>query len=263
VLKRPILAVSGIALAASLAACSSSGSAAPTSGHGTAGGATPTNAGELGAKLAASFRSVTSTHMQLSVKAGAVSLNGSGDEKVSNGKVTALDLSETVPQVGNLSIVNVGGKTYVKLPPSENTGSKPWVLVSAQSKNPAIAQMASSLNQSLSAASINTYDSFVKAAKSVQVKGHETVNGVGTTHYLVVVDVKKLPTTSAFSQQALAASGLKTIPLDLWVDGQGRPIKFDANLSVQGQKVGIAATLSKYNQPVTITAPPANQVSTG
>lgn len=76
------------------------------------------------------------------------------------------------------------------------------------------------------------------------------------------MDVSKLPTTSALSKQALAASGLKTIPVQLWVDDQGRPVKLTERLHVQGQTLHTVSTISRYNQPVTITAPPANQVST-
>jgi hypothetical protein len=259
VIKRPLSALTAVALAAGLAACSSGGN---TNGQGNAGGPTPSTARQLGAKLIAGYRSITSAHLNLTFTVAGVTVTGSGDEKVSHGTLTALNLTEKLPTGGSIQIINVGKKTYMKLPPAENNSGKPYVLVSPQSSNPIVQQLAGSLNTALSAASIKTYDTFVHAAKSIKVVGHETVNGVVATHYTIVVDITKLPTTSAFSKQALAASGLKTIPVDLWIDDQGRPVKILEKLTIQGKSLNVVGTISKYNQPVTITAPPPNQVST-
>jgi hypothetical protein len=263
VIRRPLSPVAALvvaaALGASLAACSSGGN---TNGQGTAGGPTPSTAPQLAAKLVAGYRSISSAHLDLTVNLAGQSITGSGDEKVSHGTLTALDLKESLPTGGQLEIIHVGGRTYAKLPSQLNHTGKPYVLVSSQSSDPIIKQLASSLNTALSAASIKTYGLFVHAAKSVKVDGRDTVNGVGATHYTVVVDVTKLPNTSAFSKQALQASGIKTIPVDLWVDDQGRPVKVTEKVAVQGQSVNVIATIGKYNQPVTISAPPANEVST-
>jgi hypothetical protein len=259
VLKRSISALTAVALSAGLAACSSSGS---TNGQGNAGGATPTTAQQLGAKLVSGYRSITSAHLNLTFTIAGITVTGSGDEKVSQGTLTAMKLSESLPTGGTIQVIHVDNKTYVKLPAAENHTGKPYILVSPQSSSPIVQQLAGSLNTALSAASIKTYDTFVRAAKSIKVDGHETVAGVGATHYTVVVDVTKLPTTSAFSKQALAASGIKTIPVDLWIDDQGRPVKIVEKLSIQGKSLNVTATIGKYNQPVSIAAPPANQVST-
>lgn len=259
VIKRPVSAVAAIAFAAGLAACSSSGN---TNGQGTAGGPTPSTAPQLGAKLVSAYRSITSAHLDLSFDIAGVTVTGSGDEKVSHGQLTALDLKESLPTGGQIEIIHVDGKTYAKLPSSANTSGKPYVLVTPQSSNPIVQQLAGSLNTALSAASIKTYSVFVHAAKSLKVDGSETINGVHTTHYTVVVDVSKVPTTSALSKQALQASGIKTLPVDLWIDDQGRPVKVTENITIEGKSLHVVGTMSKYNQPVTITAPPASQVST-
>lgn len=256
---RPASVLAAVALAAGLAACSSSGN---TNGQGSAGGATPSTAPQLGAKLASGYRSISSAHIAINFGIAGVTLTGSGDEKLSHGKLTAMQLTEKLPTGGSIELIHVANKTYMKLPPAQNHSGKPYVLVTPQSSNPIARQLAGSLNTAVSAASIKTYDTFVRAAKSIKVIGHETVAGVGTTHYTVVVDVSKLPSTSAFNKQALAASGIKTIPVDLWIDNQGRPVKVAEKLNVQGKSLNVTGTITKYNQPVTITAPPASQVST-
>lgn len=199
--------------------------------------------------------------MSLSVKVAGQSVVGGGDEKLSNGQVQAIDLSENIPGAGQIRLIHVGGKTYAKLPASLGSGSKPYILVTPNSKNPVIAQLGSSLSTAFNAASLKTYSVFVHAAKSVKVVGSDTVGGVQTTRYHVVVDASKVP-SSMLSKQALQSSGIKTVPVDLWVDGQGRPVQVSEHLAVQGQTVSVRATITKYNQPVTIQAPPASEVST-
>jgi hypothetical protein len=38
-------------------------------------------------------------------------------------------------------------------------------------------------------------------------------------------------------------------------------VRFSDQITAQGQKVAAQTTLSEFNKPVTITAPPASQVS--
>jgi hypothetical protein len=59
------------------------------------------------------------------------------------------------------------------------------------------------------------------------------------------------------------AAGITAIPVELYVDSAGRPVQITENLTVAGKKTTTSATISRYNQPVTISAPPASQVSTG
>ncbi len=88
------------------------------------------------------------------------------------------------------------------------------------------------------------------------------MQGVATTHYYVVVDVAKLPTSYA-GRSALVQAGIATLPINLYLDSAGRPVQVTEQLTVSGKAVSTTAGVSKYNQPVTITAPPAGQVSTG
>lgn len=244
---------------AALAACSSTTSGA---GHAGSPAPTPTDARGLGTLMQQAVGSVNSAHIALNVQLAGNSVTGSGDEKLSNGKLSAMHLAEQLPGgTGSLELIIADGKTYAKLPSSINPTNKPWVLVSQNSSIPGIQQLSSSINTSLSSASVGNVNVFVNSAKSVTVKGHETVNGVGTTHYHVVVDVTKL-SSNLPGGDALAASGIKTIPVDLWVDDQGRPVQVTEKIAVAGQEVDVKVGISKYNQPVSISAPPANQVAT-
>jgi hypothetical protein len=223
--------------------------------------APPTDAAGLARELQAGNASVRSAHLTMSVAAGTVTITGAGDELLAQGKLRALDLTETVPPVGELRIVIDAGKTYLKLPTALNHTGKPWVLVSPTSSNPVVRQLESTLRSAEQSTSLDQFTTFTTAAR-VTRHVQETLNGVPATHYGLSVDIAKLPATLPGKQQ-LTAAGLTTLPVDLWVDRQGRPLKFAENLTVKGQHVSTTISIGKYDAPVTITPPPAAQVSAG
>lgn len=243
-----------LALPAALAVgCSSSGGASVPDG-------TPTDASGLGRLLTSAVSHVSSAHMQVDITLAGQRLTGSGAEKLADGKLVGLDLTENLPAgAGAIRVIVVDGTTYAKLPPSLNPSGKPYLLVTSSSSNAVVRQLASALDSALLSASLGSLSTFTKAAKSVEVKNAETIGGVPTTHYAIVVDISKLPADLP-AKAELEASGLGTIPLDLYVDSAGRPVRIIEELTVQGGKVSTKSTVTDYNEPVTITAPPANEV---
>jgi hypothetical protein len=243
-----------------------SSTAAPSTGSSAGGSGVvgkPTDAAGLGGLMQSAIAGIKTAHIALDLNAAGQKLTGAGDEKLTGGKLTAMDITENLPSGGGaLRLIIVDGKTYVKLPASLKAGStKPYVLVTPNSKNATVRSLASSLDSALSSASIGSVGAFITAAKTVKPVGSATVAGVKTTHYSVVVDVAKLPADLP-GKDALKASGLATLPIELYIDDQGRPIRVTENFKVSGQQVSTVVTVSDYNKPVTITAPPASQVST-
>lgn len=245
-------------LVPALVACSSS---SPNDGDKNAiPSGMPTDAAGLGRLLVSGVQHVTSAHIALDIDLAGQKLTGEGDEQLSGGRLQALDITESLPGgAGDLRVIVVGGKTYAKLPPSLNSSDKPYVVVSANSSNSVVRQLASSLDTALTSASLASVGTFATAAKSIEVKGTKTIDGIETVRYSIVVDVAKLPGTFPGRSQ-LQASGLKTLPMELYVDQQGRPIELTQQLSVQGQTVSTTAKITDYNKPVSIKAPPASQV---
>jgi hypothetical protein len=234
----------------------SSSSSAPTSA------APPTDAVGLASALQKGAQSIRSAHLTLQVTAAGQTIDGQGDETLSGGTLQDLDLTETVPPAGQIRIVMAAGKTYVQLPAQLNQSGKPWVLVSTTSSNPVVAQLATTLQQTQQSASLDQYTAFTRAASGLQVVGPEQVAGADATRYRLTVDVTRLPDTLP-GREALLTAGLMSLPVDLWVDDQGRPVKVTENLSVQGQTVDTVVTIGNFDAPVTVTAPPADQVATG
>jgi hypothetical protein len=248
-----MLALSAGAL---LTACSSSGGG----GGANVPAGMPTDAAGLGTLLRTAVSKITSAHIALDITLAGQTLTGNGDETLASGQLTGLDLTENLPNGGGvIQVIMVDGKTYAKLPPTMNSSDKPYLLVSDSSSNAIVRQLSASLDSALSSASLGSVSTFTHAAKSVAVKGSETVNGVQTVHYSIVVDVTKLP-DSLPGKSELIQSGINTLPLELYVDPAGRPVEVTEQFTAQGQKVSTKSTVSDYNKPVTITAPPADQV---
>lgn len=196
----------------------------------------------------------------MTISAGTVGLTGSGDEAIAEGKLQSLNLTENVPSAGKLRIVMTGGKTYLQLPESLSHSTKPWVLVTPTSTNPVIRQLATTLDSVRQTASLDQFTTFSSVA-TVTAHDPETVDGAPATHYKLRVHVAKLPATLPGKQQ-LVAAGLSSLPVELWVDEHGRPVKFTQQITVRGQQISTLVTISKYNAPVTVSPPPADQVST-
>jgi hypothetical protein len=252
--------LAGAAAVVGLTGCGAGSAGTASSSSAATSSAPPTDAAGLAALLKSGANTVRSAHLNMTVNAGTVSVVGSGDETAADGKLQSLDLTEDLPSAGKLRILLVGDKTYLQLPATLNKSGKPWVLVSAASTNPQVRQLASILDSVRQAASLGQFTTFSSVAT---VTAHEpaTVDGAPTTHYSLKVDVSKLPDSLPGKQQ-LVTAGLSSLPVELWVDKQGRPVKVTEQLTAHGQTVSTQVTVSKINDPVTITPPPADQVST-
>jgi hypothetical protein len=263
---RWVLTTGGLLSVAALAACGSASSNSSTSAAtptATSSAAGPITSAKLAAYMNAGS-SVTSLHLTMSVAVGNRKvLAAEGDEALAAGKVSAMSLSE---QVGpnKLMILVVDGGVYVKLPPSMNKGAKPWLKASVGSTNPVLRQLAASLGTVEQSATLTQYGSFAQAASSLRTVGTEQVNGQKATHYSLIVDVAKVHSAaiSAATKAEMSQAGVTNIPVDIWVDGQGHPVKVSDRFTLKGQVVSTDVSVSRLNQPVTITAPPASQVST-
>ncbi len=101
------------------------------------------------------------------------------------------------------------------------------------------------------------------ASKDVKAVGTETVGGVETTHYSGTFPVAEAaqvidPARRERLQQQL--SRVKDVKFDLWADAESLPRKVTLSGSEQGATFNLAASFRGFNEPVTIAAPPADQV---
>jgi len=158
--------------------------------------------------------------------------------------------------------VIIGTQIYAKLPAglSAANPNQPWVLADANSSDPIVRTLGTTVESVLSQSSLNTYSGLASAATSVKVDGSDSFDGTPATRYSIVVDINRLAADNPVRQLLLGA-GLTTIPIDIWLDSQQRMIQFTEALTISGQATTTKVTISKYNQPVSISAPPADQIA--
>jgi len=124
------------------------------------------------------------------------------------------------------------------------------------------------LNQYLNQSSQNPGQilDMLRASGSVQEVGSDSVDGVAATHYHATIDLQQaaaqLPTEAQDLVNHLIAAGAPSqIPLDVWIgndDGLVHKLTLDEQL--QQATVDLTLDISDYGTPVTVTAPPSDQV---
>ena len=83
------------------------------------------------------------------------------------------------------------------------------------------------------------------APKKIVLVGSEGVSGTPADHYRVTMNLEKIGGSMA------SASAAKTMTYDAWLDSEGRMLKAATEMG----KITTEATMSKFNEPVTIKAP--------
>ncbi len=237
------------------------GCAQTVSGSGTSqeGISFPSDIQGLGALLVRGNDAIKTAHLQLNESAGGTAIKASGDEQLANGAVQSIDLQETVGSLA-LRFVIIGATVYAKLPASVYPSPKPWVEIGATTSDPKLQQLYTSFQTSIQTGAGKSVASLVSAGKDLRFEGKEQLNGVTVGHYKLNVDVNSLPSDFP-NRAALEQSGLSKLPVEVYVDQSGRPRKVTEHLTVAGQHVDVLVTLTNFDVPVHIAAPPADQVA--
>jgi hypothetical protein len=233
-----------------VAACTSSG------GSGTSS-APPTSSAssKLATTVADAMRkgmaAVTSAH--LVIDTGSLGGKSVGDVKYSSGQATASQL--TINAGGTAHIVTVGDTTYAKLPPGRNTTGKPWVVVSNDSTNEFVRALSSQVSLVKAATSLPAVADAVGTATSITDKG-TTSQG---HDYALQLDPAKISDPNLGG--ALRDLGENPVPVTLVLDKSARPAQIKILVKLGTSSFPIVIDVSQFNAPLTITAPPADQVA--
>jgi hypothetical protein len=245
------LLTASLALAV-LAACDSSGGKPHQSKS-----VTPAS---VSSELSSAVGAISSATVSIDASLAGQKIKGNGPATFDNGALTAIDLSGSLPGVGDLRILLSDGAVYAQLPKSLNTSGKPWVRVRSGSGNLVVGQLASVIDEIRSAASLTNLVTLVKASTAVKDNGGENIDGVDTTHYTLTTDPAKLPANFPGRDDLLGK--LKGKPTDLWLDDKGRPAQLKRSFLVLGQVVVVTIGAKDFNKTVTISAPPPGDVAT-
>lgn len=185
----------------------------------------------------------------------------------------AFTTHETVAGHAVSIVERLSGTTiYMKLPNQQAldslTGGKPWLKLDFSRALGAFG-LGGLTTQSSNPAQFLDYLRAVGAKHTRE--GTETVNGVQTTRYHVVINLDDYPKLFPASRRASAARGVSTLesaigshtmPMDAWIDSHHmlRRASFSFAECVQSQRLKIAMTmdLSDYGQQSVPAAPSAS-----
>ncbi len=214
-------------------------------------------------RLRAGVAAVRSTHFELTTAAPGQTLHGEGDETLTSAAVPdRIHLTEQLPGGRDgIELIVIGPAAYARLPVAVYRTERKWLLISSSSPTPAVRQLAATIDSARSSASLQMINQFVGAATALRRVGARDVGGTPTTHYTLTVATSRLP-AGLPARDALLAIGLASIPVEIDLDRTGRPVQVGEAVRTQGQTVSTRLTLSRINRPVTIQAPPADEVGT-
>jgi hypothetical protein len=264
----------GTVLALTLAAC--------TNGTGSGSGGTAGSGGGVNGSVPIALSPVAQIRVALSKASNdkTVRVHGTITGDQATGTLDAqeqlgdnLEMSIALSLPGTqISEVWLGDTLYLKIPAlASELGGKPWAKFSLSSLGPlgsSIQSLVNSAKNSDPAAQLQP----LLASGDVKEVGTETVDGVQATHYTGTVDpatafdtsqaVKNL--TPAERQQLksmLSAAGVTSETIDVWVASDGLPVEEMISTTAKAGAEKVDLHLSGWGQPVSISAPPADEVT--
>lgn len=178
------------------------------------------------------------------------------DVRLSDGQAVAYHL--TSPNSGSaLEIVVVGGKTYVKAPGHARTPSRPWVVAAPSDPDTTIANLAGSPRGTLLDDSLAEYVQLAEDAVSISPPDPTHVDGRAATRYRLLLDNAKTPFDAL---GAFPNSQIAPLPVDIYLDAQGHPIRVATSTRLGGKPAALLIRFSRFDAPTHITAPAAQTI---
>lgn len=266
--KRIGLIAGGAAVAlAAVAGCSTNST--NNGGSGGNGGTTLnlTPVAEIQAALTKASNDKT-VHVTGTVSSGGTDATMTADEQFGDNVELSMNLNA---QGSTISEILIGDKLYAKIPQlTAELGGKSWVLFDLSS----LGSLGSTFQSLIdSAKNIDPSQQLqpLLASGDLHKVGSETVDGVQADHYSGTVDAatafdssqaaKNLtPDQIAQLKSLMKAGGVTTETIDLWVQSTGLPVRIEVSSNTSKGAFKVDMHLSNWGQPVTITAPPSDQV---
>jgi hypothetical protein len=207
-----------------------------------------------------------------------ISGQGSIDFKSGNGALT-FSSSET----GSFSDRFISPDLYIQLPAADNAqlpSGKTWISLNLNTVTEA--KLGASLAELSSTSQESTQLlSYLQSVSSTGIAtvGPATIKGVATTEYKATVDLTKVadqksPAAQAAIKSLEAQLNATMMPVQIWLDGQGRvrQVSNQIQVSTKAQSTGgttvpaasgsVSTTVDYYDfgTPVSVQAPPTSQV---
>ncbi|HEX7658178.1 MAG TPA: hypothetical protein VF444_01765 [Pseudonocardiaceae bacterium] len=216
-------------------------------------------------------------NMDLTFQGQTASEKGSGVVQYhpSAGDVT-MNVTSSSGAGGQAEMILADGVIYMKLPSQEmrafaqefnnnELATRPWLKLDPNGTDPldkAFAPVAKTAQEDDDPAATIAR---LKLAGTITSTRNEQLDGRSTTHYTITVDTKKLadslPDSDPEKQvlnNGLQAGGPTSQTVEVWVNSENLPLKITEKTNVSAATF----TFSDWGVPVSVAAPPADQVAT-
>ncbi|ALG13578.1 hypothetical protein [Kibdelosporangium phytohabitans] len=276
--KTGIVAAS-VVLALTVVGCGSKESGTPVSGGsgntsatGSAGGEKKdgiNSALDLAAAIDSKGDSKKSAKITFDMSAGAAA----GESFKGEGAFSAEGASPSMKMTmdmgsAKMEMVLVDKVLYMKMPSGVGgtSAAKPWVKITPGGSDPLSKQMGPMLDKIDDSFDIDKQLDQIKSAGTIDKQEKTTLDGEEVTHYEITIDTAKMAEnatdqTTKESAQQLSKAGVKSFPMEWWINSDNLPVKITSKITAAGQSVDINATYKDWGKPVEIKAPPASQVA--
>jgi hypothetical protein len=275
----------GLVLAAALAACGSSGSTAPIEIQSLSQVTSATNA-----EQSAAFE--LALEMSFGDQAFDIRANGAFDAQAEKARLE-FDLSSLAkllggfgeafgakagdleglddPEQWKLEAIQDGSVLYLRFPllGKQLPAGKEWIRATDEQLSQLTGQDLGQLGGFASSDPRDVLEALESVSGSLVTVGTEDVRGTSTTHVRAMLDPEKLIGAGAASgasgdvldsfRAALREAGLAELPVDVWVDAEGRVRKLTMALDAAqgGMASGLVLTLELYDYGTEVdVAPP-------
>lgn len=268
VIRKLAVLLSGFALTVTVGACGEPGGN-ETATNGSGGGNQAMTAGltELVQRIGESTAETNTAHFTMLIEAGDDKVEIEGDIKFGSDDV-AMELAMSHPGLGDVSVVLVDGLMYVRTGKELEPG-KPWLKVDPTADDTISKSLRGMVEEMSKNADPRATVETLKNAGTLTAEVEAELNGERTTRYTILADFEKMAAEQNDPELATALDtlGAKEFPVELWINGNGLPVRMKMEPPMTDPNTGkpveavIQADYTKWGEPVEIDAPPADQVT--
>lgn len=276
-MRKTILVAGGLTLALALSACGGGQPAvSPTPASGApAAAASSGDATDVASLIKASEAALAtkkSAKITLSATEDDKAVTGTGQAQYGDKSATSM----TIQAEGQTSeIIFIDNTLYMKLPAGQAAAmgtTKPWLKLPGGDTNPTAKALSGSLGDAASGSDpAKAFELLTKAGK-ITSSDKTQLAGKPATHYVIDVDYSKAADQLPAGIPAQVRDAVKGKALhattELWLDSDQLPVQVITDIAPLLKAAGLPATGSKstvtysdWGTPVTVQAPPADQVT--
>ena len=182
------------------------------------------------------------------------------------GKRGHLEVTTSIPGQGDVQIDELldGLVLYMKSDALTKNlpGGKHWIKLDLKALGKKQGIDLGALQQLGGGSDPTQFLTYLKQAGNVEKVGSEDINGTPTTHYRATIDLDKLADSAGDAAASVRPleqlTGSKTLPTDIWIDGQGRARRQAISYTAQQPvptKAQFTIDYEKFGVPVDVQTP--------